>query len=51
VDGVDNRLVVLLRVFPRLLGILQQQVDHVGLTLNQDDWTSMALASLASHCL
>lgn len=37
VDGVDNRLVVLLRVFPRLLGTLQQQADDVGLnTLNQD---------------
>jgi hypothetical protein len=38
VDGVDIRLVVLLRVFPRLLGTLQQQVDDVGLnTLNQDE--------------
>jgi hypothetical protein len=38
VDGVEIRLVVLLRVFPRLLGTLQQQVDGVGLnTLNQDE--------------
>jgi len=53
VDGVDIRLVVLLRVFPCLLGTLQQQVDDVGSQLASTFWTrtSMALASLASHCL